>query len=263
MMDAVAVLPVRLASTRIPCKALVDLAGRPMLWHVWQHVLAAGCFRKVVVATDAEKVRRLVESWGGSALPTSGSFSNGTERIASIAGKLKTSHIVNVQADMPRIDAAVFQTLLRTWAERDSDLITPVYALRSTRELHDPHVVKVAHTESDHAAYFSRHPIPYARDVPEERWLERRTYWGHIGIYGVTTVALQRYAAQRPSSLEIAESLEQLRFLELGIPIATFESPSVPLRVDSPEDLSRAREYFSSPHEADNSKRVGAPASAI
>jgi 3-deoxy-manno-octulosonate cytidylyltransferase (CMP-KDO synthetase) len=266
MMDAVAVLPVRLESTRLPRKPMAELAGRPLLWHVWRQVLGADCFSSVVVATHSQEIVDLVESWGGLAVTTDSAFRNGTERIASIAPQLGARFMVNVQADMPRIDPLVFRELLRAWHKTRAEVVTPVYRLNTNQELHDPNVVKVVRRTDSAALYFSRHPIPYQRDVAADRWLDCGEYWGHVGIFGFTQAALRRYAAATPGALESAENLEQLRFLEIGVPIITVPVSFAPLRVDSDDDLARARGQISIEHSqrmrpegslADARKKIG------
>ncbi len=241
MITAIAVLPARLESTRLPRKPLVDLAGQPILRHVWRQAMEARCFTDVVVATDAHEIVDVVETWGGKAILTERGFRNGTERIASIAPRLDAEFVVNVQADMPRIDSRIFHQLLRALAEQEASVITPVYGLSTPQELRDPNVVKAIRAVDGRAMYFSRQPIPYRRETPQDLWLESGSYWGHVGVYGMTSSILRHYASEPPGTLELAEDLEQLRFLEIGIPIMTEEVQVAPLRIDSVDDLSRAR----------------------
>ncbi len=244
MIDAVAVLPVRIDSKRLPRKVLADLDGRPMLWHTWQQVIQAGCFVEVLVASDSPSIVELVSSWGGQAVQTQGDFRNGTERIASIVDRLNTSYIVNVQADMPLINGRVFHRLLSDWERAPEDVITPVYRLSTLHELCDPSVVKVVRTTHGRAIYFSRQPVPYLRDAPIDQWLEHASFWGHVGIYGFPRAALSQYLVCPPSMLELVENLEQLRFFETGISIVTSESNDPPLRIDTADDLMRARSFL-------------------
>ena len=245
--EAVAVIPARLASTRLPGKMLADIHGRPLLWHVWNRVRQARLLEGIYVATDSEQIRQAVESWGGQAFMTSPGCRSGTERIASILPLLSARLIINVQGDEPTIDPLLLDDLVTAWQQGGRDILTPVYELTSTEDLLNPNVVKVARTHTGRALYFSRSPIPFVRDLPVERWLERGPFWGHVGVYAYPREVLEAYPQLPPSSLEAVESLEQLRYLEAGYAIQTIASSYRPVAVDTPADLERVRQMIERP----------------
>lgn len=243
-MNIWAVIPARLNSKRLPRKVLVTIDGRPMLWHVWQRVSQCGLIDRVIVATDSEEVLQAVRGWGGEARLTSSECQSGSERIASLAKELEAEFVINVQGDEPLLEAHLLEALILAWLPHRYDIITPVYRLRDTNELWNPSVVKVARTHQGRALYFSRHPIPFVRDLPAERWLEAGPFWGHVGVYGFRHDILEAYGALPVSYLEQTERLEQLRFMEAGYEIFTVETAYHPLAVDTLEDLERVRQIF-------------------
>lgn len=235
------VIPARLASTRLPRKVFADLNGQPLLWHVWQRAECMQRASKVFVATDAEEVRQAVESWGGKALMTSPQCGSGTERIVSALDRLQGDFILNVQGDEPLIEPALLDALVRAREENGWDLVTAVYPLTQLEDLLNPNVVKVVRAVDGRALYFSRSPVPYVRDLPQARWLEKPIYWGHVGVYGYRREVLEAYPSLPASSLEGAERLEQLRFLEAGYSIQAIETGYRPVAVDTAEDLENVR----------------------
>lgn len=243
-MNTIAVIPARLGSTRLPGKVLVEIAGRPMLWHVWQRACQAHLVDRVLVATDSLEVLQAVQSWGGEARMTSSHCQSGTERIASLLPELDGDLIVNVQGDEPLLDKAMLDALIECWQAAPCDLITPVYPIHEPAELINSNVVKVVRACDGRALYFSRSPIPHQRGVSQEKWLQQATYWGHVGVYGYRRATLAAYPSLPPSPLESLEKLEQLRFLEAGYTIQTVETAYRPLAVDTPEDLQRVRAFF-------------------
>lgn len=242
--EAAAVIPARFASTRLPGKMLADIHGRPLLWHVWSRVSQARLLDELYIATDSDQIRQAVESWGGQVLMTSPDCRSGTERIASILPQLSARLIVNVQGDEPTIDPQILDALVTAWQAGGRDILTPVYELNSIEDLLNPNVVKVARTQTGRALYFSRSPIPFVRDLPVERWLERGPFWGHVGVYAYPRDVLEAYQRIPPSSLESVESLEQLRYLEAGYTIQTITSDYRPVAVDTPVDLERVRQMM-------------------
>lgn len=243
-MTAVGIIPARLGSTRLPRKVLADIHGHPLIWHVWNRVQQAQRIKAVYVATDSEEVRAVVEGWGGKALMTSPDCQSGTERIASCIAQLDADLILNVQGDEPLVDPGMLDALIARWEVAPADLITPVFQIHSLDELQNPNIVKVVRAASGEALYFSRSPIPYVRDVPQTEWLDRQTFWGHIGVYGYRRAALEAYPTLPASSLEQAERLEQLRFLEAGYRFQTVETDYRPIAVDTAEDLEKVRELL-------------------
>jgi len=242
MTNISAVIPARLGSTRLPGKVLLDIHGKPLLWHVWQQVRQARQVEAVYVATDAREVCQAVEAWGGQVLLTSPDCQSGTERIASVIDQIPGDLILNVQGDEPMLDPLMLDQLVEAWRENRADVVTPVYPIDLAEELANPNIVKVARAGSGRALYFSRSPIPYVRDLPPERWGERGVHWGHIGVYAYRREVLDTYTSLPPSSLENTERLEQLRLLEAGYRIDTIETHYRSIAVDTFADLERVRQ---------------------
>lgn len=240
-MIAVAVIPARLDSTRLPRKVLADLNGHPLLWYVWNQVRQSHRVSVVYVATDSNEVQTVVEGWGGQVLMTSSNCRSGTERVAACLGYLDADLILNIQGDEPLVDPAMLDALVDSWLLKPTDIITPIYAIHRLEELCNPNIVKVVRSANGYAIYFSRSPIPFVRDTPFEQWLDRQTFWGHIGVYGYSTKALAAYAVLPASTLEQAERLEQLRFLEAGYSILTMETEYRSVAVDTLQDLEKVQ----------------------
>jgi 3-deoxy-manno-octulosonate cytidylyltransferase (CMP-KDO synthetase) len=240
-MKSIVVIPARLTSTRLPRKVLANICGKPLVQHVWERVSLAKNIDAVIVATDSPEVVQVVADWGGKALLTDPACQSGTERIASILDELDADLILNVQGDEPLVDPGMLDALVASWMSAPCDLITPIYRIESVEDLSNPNVVKVARAQDGHALYFSRSPIPYVRDWPQEKWLEHQAFWGHIGVYGYRKEVLAKYAGLPASPLQQAESLEQLRFLEAGYSFQTVETTYRSVAVDTQEDLDKVR----------------------
>ena len=243
--EAVAVIPARLHSTRLPRKVLSDITGKPMIRHVYERTRLAQGISRVLIATDSEEVARLVREWGGVAALTDTNLPSGTARIASIIDKIEGEIILNIQGDQPLVEPELIDKLVRSFRNSKADIITPVFQITELADLADPGIAKVACGNDGRALYFSRSPIPYVRDVPLAEWLKQAAFWGHYGIYGFRRHVLQDFAASLPSSqLEQAEKLEQLRFLEAGYSIYTIKTRFRQIAVDTAEDLARVRRIF-------------------
>jgi 3-deoxy-manno-octulosonate cytidylyltransferase (CMP-KDO synthetase) len=222
---------------------LADLGGKPVLRHVWEAALAVRGADEVLLLSESHLVRRAVESWGGRCLLTKESCSTGTERIGSVLEQLSGDCIVNLQADEPFLEPATVELLMEKALENGPyDLLTPVYPIRDGADLDDPSVVKVVRGHGGEALYFSRCPIPFIRDCPRNRWVERQLHWGHMGIYLYRRSALEQFSSLSDSSLARAESLEQLRFLQAGLRIGTVAVEHSAPAIDTAEDLASARQ---------------------
>ncbi len=246
-MQTLIIIPARLASTRLPNKILADIGGHPMLWHVYHRCLQATQAQAVHIATDSPAVAKLVHSWGGTVWMTDPACQSGTERIVSILDKLDADIIVNVQGDQPLIEPTIIDQLITVFKTTQPlpDIVTPAYQITGD-SLFNPNVVKMITRHDGYALYFSRHPIPYVRDVEPSQWLTSTPFWGHVGIYGYRRQVLEEYASLPPSPLEQAEKLEQLRFLQAGKSILTFVTSQHPLSVDTPADLEKVRRMVNS-----------------
>ena len=240
--SVVAIIPARYQSTRLPAKPLADIAGRPMIEHVYRRAQEARSVTGVIVATDDERVARAVAGFGGAAWMTRADHATGTDRLAEVAASLSCRVVVNVQGDEPLIDPAVIDAVVRPLLDDAGlEMATACRPLRSPDEYLNPAVVKVVRDLSGRALYFSRAPIPRARDgvgtVPAEAS-------AHVGLYAYRRDVLIRLAALPAVALERTESLEQLRALAHGIGIHVVETRHHSIGVDTPEDLARVRQWL-------------------
>ena len=242
------VIPARYASSRLPAKALRELAGAPLVVHAWRRAMEAGAL-EVLVATDDARIVDAVQAAGGIAVMTSESCASGTDRLAEVAARRgwdDDAIVVNLQGDEPLVPPALITRLAGALAASPragiATLATPIAEIESVLA---PQVVKVVLDRSGHALYFSRAPIPFARDA----FAKDRTampagvsYLRHLGMYAYRASTLRALAAAPQGEHERAESLEQLRALELGIAIhVTVVDEAPPHGVDTEEDLERVR----------------------
>jgi len=241
MADVLILIPARMASTRLPGKPLLDIAGEPMIVHVMRRAQAAR-LGEVVVATDSEVIAACVEKAGGRAVMTRADHASGSDRIfealAVADTQRKSAIIVNVQADLPTIAPSDIAAGIALLADPAVDIATVAAEITRAQERTDPNVVKLVGTPVGErrlrALYFTRAAAP-AGDGP---------LYHHIGLYAFRRPALERFVALPPSPLEQREKLEQLRALEAGMRIDATIVDSVPLGVDTPADLERARELL-------------------
>lgn len=246
-MSFTVLIPARLASTRLPNKPLADLGGAPMVVRVAERALRSGAAR-VVVAADAEVTVQACQAHGIEALLTDAHHATGSDRLAqacTLLGLSDDACVVNVQGDEPLIDPALIAACAQRLHDHpDCPMSTAAHAIADPAEFLNPNVVKVVCDARQRALYFSRAPIPWARDAYAHgvQQLAEPAPLRHIGIYGYRAGFLQRFTALAPSPLEQTESLEQLRALWHGHPIAVHISLSRPgPGVDTPEDLARVR----------------------
>lgn len=244
-MRAVGVIPVRMGSTRFPGKPLADLAGKPMIQRVYECCLKAKRLDDVLIATDDERIFQVVEGFGGKVVMTAPVHPSGSDRIAEVARGLQAEVIVDIQGDEPFIEGELIDRLVGLFGE-DSELqmATAATEFGEEDEVGDPNVVKVVCDLEGNALYFSRSAIPFRRN-PTELKMRR-----HIGIYAYRRDFLLDYAEWGPSSLERTEGLEQLRALEHGAKIKVIYTHYTPVKIDTPEDLEKARARFSGSGEA-------------
>jgi 3-deoxy-manno-octulosonate cytidylyltransferase (CMP-KDO synthetase) len=246
MVHAIGIIPARYASTRLPGKPLVDLGGKSMIQRVVEQASQAQ-LQRVVVATDDERILEHVRGFGGEAVLTSPDHPSGTDRVFDAYQQLgiATDCIINIQGDEPFIHPAQINALVALFAtENAPQLATLVKPVLSEEELFSPHLPKVVLDAAGHALYFSRHPIPYHRQAAPAQWLTEHRYLRHIGLYAYRPDVLATITQLPPSSLEQAESLEQLRWLENGYRILTAETELETIGIDTPEDVERARKQL-------------------
>ena len=239
--DFKVVIPARYASTRLPGKPLLELAGRPMLQHVHERSLQSGA-NEVIIATDDQRIADAAQGFDATVCMTSTRHSSGTERLAEVAavqGWDDDDIVVNVQGDEPLIPAVIITQLANDLAKHtDAPVATLAYPIQSTDEAADPHVVKVVLDRQGYALYFSRASIPCHRDNP--RVDASATALRHIGLYAYRAGFLKHYMEMEPSPLESIEKLEQLRVLWHGMKIHVGIASEIPGHgVDTREDLAR------------------------
>ncbi len=237
MPSVVAIIPARYQASRLPGKVLLDIAGRPMIEHVYERVSRAEGLDRVLVATDDDRIAAAVRGFGGEVAMTRTDHASGTDRLAEVAAGLTCDIVINVQGDEPMIaPESLGIALAPLLAEPELPMSTLREALTDQDEIDDPNNVKVVVDQADHALYFSRHAIPYRRnEVGEAIW------WRHIGLYAYRREFLLHYTSWRPTVLERVEGLEQLRVLEHGYRIKAPLSPYPAVGVDTPADLERVR----------------------
>ena len=231
-MRVVAVIPARLASTRLPGKVLLPIAGVPMLGWVYRAALGCPQLDQVVIATDSQEVAAYADSQGWPSLMTSPDLASGTDRVHAVAAVIDADIYVNIQGDEPLLRSEHIDALLRPFALPQAE-VTTLSTPCSLPEVDDPNVVKVVTAGDGRALYFSRATIPYNRGIAVA---PRK----HLGLYAYRKAALQRFAGLPPSPLEQAERLEQLRMLENGIAIYVEHTHLVTIGVDTAEDLQAA-----------------------
>jgi 3-deoxy-manno-octulosonate cytidylyltransferase (CMP-KDO synthetase) len=244
-LDFVVAIPARYASTRLPGKPLLLIAGEPMIVHVARRATEAGA-AEVVIATDDERIAAAVRPLGLKVCMTSPEHASGTDRLAECAhrcGWADDRIVVNLQGDEPLCPPAAIRTVAQTLATSGAHIATLATPIHTTAELFDANAVKVVRNAAGDALYFSRAPIPWPRDAfaRDRTTMPRGATWlRHLGLYAYTAAVLRRFAESPASPFEQTESLEQLRALDLGwrIAVAVSESP-LPPGVDTPEDLER------------------------
>jgi 3-deoxy-manno-octulosonate cytidylyltransferase (CMP-KDO synthetase) len=246
----VAVIPARLKSTRLPNKPLADIHGKPMVVHVAARARASGA-AKVVVATDHADVMAACATYGVEAIMTREDHATGTDRLAEVVEKLQLPDeaiVVNVQGDEPLIDPALIHSVAALLAAKSSAAIaTASHRIESAEDFFNPNVVKVVTDANQLARYFSRAPIPYARDAFALDKSQLPTHLNaqrHIGIYAYRAHFLRRFASLAAAPTEISEALEQLRALHHGFAIAVLAwQGAIAAGVDTAEDLARVRAH--------------------
>jgi 3-deoxy-manno-octulosonate cytidylyltransferase (CMP-KDO synthetase) len=250
------VIPARHASTRLPGKPLLDIAGKPMVVHVVEQALASGA-EEVVVATDHQEILQAVQGTGYQAVMTRADHVSGTDRIAEVAGKVGWSDdtiVVNVQGDEPLIEPTLIREVAQNLADHpEAAIATACHSIHDRVSVFNPNIVKVVTDKLGYAMYFSRAPIPYARDAYADGQREGDlpqglTVFRHIGLYAYKASFLHAYAQLAVSPVEQAESLEQLRAMWHGYRISVAVTPHAPATgVDTAEDLARVRALLASP----------------
>jgi 3-deoxy-manno-octulosonate cytidylyltransferase (CMP-KDO synthetase) len=240
-MNIVGIIPARFASTRFPGKPLIDIAGKTMIQRVYEQAKKANSISEVVVATDDERIAQHVQSFGGNVVMTSENHQSGTDRCFEAIEKFEINAdvVINIQGDEPFIQPEQIDLVASCFSLKETELATLVKKISTNEELFNPNTPKVLLNSNKEAIYFSRQTIPHIRGKEQNDWLKQHTFYKHIGIYGYRTDVLATITQLKQSSLELAEALEQLRWLENGykikVEITDFES----VAIDTPDDLQK------------------------
>ena len=232
---AAGIIPARWGSTRFPGKPLHVIAGKPFLQRVWERCLRAKRLDTVIIATDDMRIAEAAFGWGAEVALTSRRHRSGTDRLAEVAAKASDfTHFLNIQGDEPLTDPKLLDRMVDEFAHDASlEMLTAAHRITDPADVASPHQVKVVVDTNKNALYFSRSPIPFVRDRGT-----RATFLRHQGIYGYTRDLLLRFVKWKPSPLERAESLEQLRALENGIRIHVLVTTTGSPGIDTPEDAA-------------------------
>ena len=242
-MKVVGIIPARYGSSRFPGKPLAMIKGKTMIQRVceqaWKSKLDA-----LVVATDDIRIADEVLKFGGKYVMTDPRHQSGTDRCCEALEILEEHYdaVINIQGDEPFIDPQNIDLLVDMISRDDTQLASLVKRVDDEEELFSSNKVKVVMDKSGNALYFSRNPIPYMRNVAREKWLKKGRFFQHLGIYAYKAEALRQIATMQPTALELAESLEQLRWLENGLSIRMAVVEAGSLAIDSPADLAKAIE---------------------
>ncbi len=239
-MKTLGIIPARFASTRFPGKPLVDIYGKSMIQRVYEQACSSSSLDKVVIATDDDRIIEVVKSFGGAYALTRTDYQSGTDRCAEVALAYSGYDIViNIQGDEPYIDPIQIDLLSSCFTDPEVRLATLIKKIDTEEELFNNNIPKVVINARQEAIYFSRHTIPFLRNAERENYLTAHQFYKHIGIYGYTTATLLEITKLKPSSLELAESLEQLRWIENGYKIQTKITDLETIAVDTPQDLEK------------------------
>jgi len=245
-MKIIGIIPARYGSTRFPGKPLADIKGKPMIQCVYEQAKKCKTLSEVVVATDDKRIEDVVKKFGGNVVMTSDKHESGTDRCFEALTKFggKFDAVINIQGDEPFIHPEQISLVANCFKDKNVQLATLVMKLISIHELTNHNTIKVIINKKKEAIYFSRTAIPYYRGEDFTEWLKLHTYYKHVGIYGYRSDVLAEVTKLERSSLEIAESLEQLRWLENGYKIAVEFTDMESYSIDSPEDLKNALKNF-------------------
>jgi 3-deoxy-manno-octulosonate cytidylyltransferase (CMP-KDO synthetase) len=237
------VIPARLKSSRFPRKMLATLKHKPLLQWVWESACNVSFFDEIVFAIDAAETAQLIRGFGGKYLMTAESCMNGTERLIELLekGLIEADIWVNWQGDEPFIHEQMIRDLLQSCDREDSDVWTLKKRIVKMQELTNPHIAKVICDHRGHALYFSRSQIPYYRDANDE---SQKFFYKHVGLYAFTSDSLRKISRFQPCAIEMAEQLEQLRFLYHNLRVRVHETQYEVFGIDLPEHLALAEAHI-------------------
>ena len=240
-MNILGVIPARYASTRFPGKPLVMINGLTMIERVYVQASKSSSIKKVIVATDDEKIVDAVKAFGGNVVITSATHRSGTDRCAEVLEKEEGNWevVINIQGDEPFIEPGQIDLLASCFSDTSVQIATLIKKISNLTELSNPNTPKVIVDHHSNAIYFSRQAIPYIKGFPFEQWLDHSTFYKHIGIYAYRAETLNRLVKFPLGKLEKVESLEQLRWIENGFTIRTAITEVETSAIDTPEDLAK------------------------
>ena len=243
-MNFTAIIPARYASTRFPGKPLALLGNKPVIQHVYEQ--ASSVLSDVWVATDDDRIREAVEKFGGRVVMTRADHKSGTDRIEEAAEKTGTQAdvVINIQGDEPFVQPSQIKTLMQLFDNADTQIGTLGKHFENIEAVNNPNSPKIVTDKQGFALYFSRSVIPYIRGAQDNEWLSHFPFLKHLGLYAYRREVLHEITQLPQSSLEIAESLEQLRWLENGYRIRVGLTDVETVGIDTPEDLQRAEEFL-------------------
>ncbi|MBL0342153.1 MAG: 3-deoxy-manno-octulosonate cytidylyltransferase [Bacteroidetes bacterium] len=245
-MKTLGIIPARYASTRFPGKPLAVINGKSMIERVYEQALKAELLYDVIVATDDDRIFDHVKTFGGKVTMTASNHLSGTDRCAEVLNKSSEHYelVINIQGDEPYIHPGQIDLLINCFKHADAQIATLVRQITDAADLDNVNLPKVVRQLSGYALYFSRSPIPYCNEKERAAWVNKGAFFKHIGIYGFRSSILPLLAKLPPANLEMAESLEQLRWLENGFRIITAVSDHENLAVDTPGDIVLLEQRF-------------------
>jgi 3-deoxy-manno-octulosonate cytidylyltransferase (CMP-KDO synthetase) len=241
MTSIIGIIPARYASTRFPAKPLADIDGKSMIQRVYEQVAKSKSITTAIVATDHQEIYDHVKKFGGEVCMTSENHVSGTDRCYETLTLQKQTfdYVINIQGDEPFIQPEQID-LLSALLDGNTEIATLVKIIDQQDQLFNANVVKAVVSKNKEALYFSRSTVPHIRNTDESEWLTKHTFYKHIGMYGYRSDILKQLTQLEVSSLEKAESLEQLRWLENGFKIKVAETKTETIGIDTPDDLEKA-----------------------
>ncbi len=234
-----ALIPARIGSTRLANKLMIELEGKPVIQWTYEAALQTALFDEVIVVTDADEIAAVINKCGGKVIRSTQPYDSGTDRISAAAQDLDADVFINIQGDEPFVQQQPLARLIDLFRDPEVQVGSIRKPISEPSLIASPHIVKVVCDRYDNALFFSRSPIPYARNTEAPV-----TYYQHIGVYGFRKTALLNFPALTPTPLEKVEQLEQLRFLENGIALKMTTVQEMGIGIDVAEDIERAIAYL-------------------
>ncbi len=246
-MKFISIIPARYQSSRFPGKPLATLGGKTIIQQVYEKVSFS--VENVWVATDDDRIANAVLQFGGKVVMTRNDHQSGTDRCAEAADKISKEMsfdaIINIQGDEPFVRAEQIEALMSCFHDQKTEIATLIKKIENNEVLFNPNRPKVVIDNQNNALLFSRSTIPFVRESESENWLNKHEFYSHLGMYAYRADILPKITKLPPSSLELAESLEQLRWLENGYCIKTAITEFESIGIDTPEDLEMAKQFIS------------------